>query len=93
MKFYKDESRNIYSFDESGSQDYLITPNLIKISEAEAEELRNLQVNSRLDYQQLRAAAYPPITDYLDAVVKGDQAGIQKYIDDCLAVKTRYPKP
>jgi hypothetical protein len=40
-----------------------------------------------------RAKEYPPITDYLDGVVKGNQTQIDKYIADCLAVKTKYPKP
>ena len=40
-----------------------------------------------------RRAEYPQFTDYLDGLVKGDQAQIQKYIDDCLAVKAKYPKP
>ena len=44
-------------------------------------------------YQELRAAAYPPITDYLDGIVKGDAAQVQAYIDACLAVKSEYPKP
>jgi len=39
-----------------------------------------------------RAAEYPPITDYIDGVVKGDQAQIDKYIADCLAVKAKYKK-
>ena len=43
-------------------------------------------------YIAKRASEYPPITDYLDGVVKGDQAQIDKYIADCLAVKTKYPK-
>lgn len=43
-------------------------------------------------YKAKRQAEYPPITDYLDGVVKGDQAQIDKYIADCLAVKTKYPK-
>jgi hypothetical protein len=30
--------------------------------------------------------------DYLDAIVKGDDIAKQKYIDDCLAVKLKYPK-
>jgi hypothetical protein len=42
---------------------------------------------------QNRANEYPPMADYLDGVVKGDQAQIDKYIADCLAVKTKYPKP
>ena len=39
-----------------------------------------------------RQAEYPPMTDYLDAVVKGDEAQKQAYIDACLAVKLKYPK-
>ena len=46
-----------------------------------------------LEYQRLRAPEYPSITDYIDGVVKGDQAQIDKYIADCLAVKAKYPKP
>jgi len=45
-----------------------------------------------LSYADLRRAEYPPVTDYLDGIVKGDQAQIQKYIDDCLEVKKKYPK-
>jgi hypothetical protein len=45
------------------------------------------------EYQRLRAPEYPPMTDYLDAVVKGDLVGQQAYIDACLAVKAKYPKP
>ena len=43
-------------------------------------------------YQQLRAAEYPPMADYLDAIVKGDEVQKQTYIDACLAVKAKYPK-
>lgn len=44
-------------------------------------------------YDQLRAPEYPPFTDYLDGVVKGDQAQIDAYIQAYLAVKAKYPKP
>ena len=43
-------------------------------------------------YKAKRQAEYPDFRDYLDGIVKGDQAQVQKYIDDCLAVKTKYPK-
>jgi hypothetical protein len=43
-------------------------------------------------YIAKRALEFPPITDYIDGVVKGDQAQIDKYIADCLAVKAKYPK-
>jgi hypothetical protein len=45
------------------------------------------------EYKAKRAKEYPPTTDYLDGVVKGDQAQVQAYIDACLAVKAKYPKP
>jgi len=43
-------------------------------------------------YKALRASEYPPMTDYLDGIVKGDQTQIDKYIADCQAVKDKYPK-
>jgi len=46
-----------------------------------------------LTYKELRFNEYPDFKDYLDGIVKGDQEQIQKYIDDCLAVKQKYPKP
>jgi len=43
-------------------------------------------------YKSKRKAEYPPITDYIDGVVKGDQVQIDKYIADCLVVKAKYSK-
>ena len=40
----------------------------------------------------LRAEAYPPMSDYLDAKVKGNTEQEQAYLDACLAVKEKYPK-
>jgi len=44
-------------------------------------------------YKYQRAAEYPDFRDYLDGVVKGDQAQIDAYMAACLAVKAKYPKP
>jgi hypothetical protein len=44
------------------------------------------------NYQRQRAKEYPDLKEYLDGIVKGDDAQIQKYINDCLAVKAKYPK-
>jgi hypothetical protein len=44
-------------------------------------------------YIHSRRYAYPPIEDYIDAVVKGDQAQLDAYIAACLEVKARFPKP
>jgi len=54
------------------------------------------QVNAWQDpeeYKYKRALEYPDFKDYLDGIVKGDQAQIDKYIADCQAVKAKYPKP
>lgn len=59
-------------------------------------EIDMAAVNAWVDpnaYQRKRAAEYPPMADYLDAVVKGDQAQIDAYIAACQAVKAKYPKP
>ena len=50
-------------------------------------------VTSIPDYRVQRQFEYPPITDYIDGVVKGDQAQIDAYIAACQAVKAKYPKP
>ena len=60
-----------------------------EIAQAQAEYAKQLVA---IPYTVKRAAEYPPITDYIDGVVKGDQAQIDKYIADCLAVKAKYPK-
>ena len=43
-------------------------------------------------YKELRAKEYPPIADYVDAVVKDDTEAIEAYKEACLAVKAKYPK-
>lgn len=57
---------------------------------AEQERLQKIEDSNA--YKTQRVMEYPPITDYIDGVVKGDQAQIDKYIADCLAVKAKYPK-
>lgn len=55
--------------------------------------IKPVPVVDPLEYQRQRAAGYPPMADYIDGIVKGDQAQVQAYIDACLAVKAKYPKP
>lgn len=62
-------------------------------SEVETEAQRLTEKAQLMSYRQKRMHEYPATSDYLDAVVKGDEQGIQTYIDACLAVKAKYPKP
>jgi hypothetical protein len=56
------------------------------------QDAQNIEL-AKTQYQRDRAAEYPSINNYIDGVVKGDQAQVQEYIDACLAVKAKYPKP
>ena len=94
MKYYKDSENKIWAYELDGSQDHLIgdkTP----VTKTEADTIIAQQQQDRFDalsYTEKRRTEYPSILDYIDGVVKGDQAQIDTYIAACLAVKARYPK-
>lgn len=83
---------------------YALYPNVVWIDETlgahdkdnNKVEIDIAAVNAWVDpnaYKSKRAAEYPDYRNYLDGLVKGDQAQMQAYIDACLAVKAKYPKP
>jgi len=91
---YKDLQNNLHFLD-STEFEHLLPSGCVAITEQEADSIRNLAVQEKLDamtYAEKRAAEYPPYTDYLDGIVKGDNAQVQAYIDACNAVKNKYPK-
>ena len=55
------------------------------------EPLVQIEID-KVAYIARRQAEYPDFKEYLDGIVKGDQAQIDKYIADCQAVKLKYPK-
>ena len=59
----------------------------------EAQALVEQTALAKTQYQRQRATEYPPMADYLDGIVKGNTEQMQTYIDACLAVKAKYPKP
>jgi hypothetical protein len=61
--------------------------------EVEAEVARLQKEWEGTEYQRLRAKEYPDVKEYLDGLVKGDTEQMQAYINACLAVKAKYPKP
>ena len=90
MPFYKIPTDPAPHFLESDAFEYLLPAGFALISAEEAEEMRPKPTVPA--YVHLRAMEYPALAEYLDGVVKGDQAQIEKYIADCLAVKAKYPK-
>jgi hypothetical protein len=83
----EDEYQNIRWLEPSGGQK---KPTL---EEVEAEVARLQQEWENTEYQRLRAPEYPDMKEYLDGLAKGDSEQMQAYIDKCLAVKAKYPKP
>jgi len=88
MPYYKAPDNSIHFLDDDAFA-YLLPAGLVQITDEKAEALRPVYTPT---YAEKRASEYPPITDYIDGVVKGDQVQIDKYIADCLAVKAKYPK-
>ena len=86
---YKAPDNSVHFLD-SAEFEHLLPAGSVTITDEEADAL--LPKPAELTYAQKRAAEYPPYTDYLDGLVKGDQAQMDKYVADCLAVKVKYPK-
>lgn len=86
--YYKNANNELFWLDE-GDDPSVWLPDCTPITDEEAEALRPV---IELTYAEKRVAEYPDFRDYIDGVVKGDQAQVQAYIDACLAVKAKYPK-
>jgi hypothetical protein len=94
MPHFKNTNNDLFWLDE-GDDPSVWLPQCTAITEEEAAAIRadhQAIAESALTYAEKRVAEYPPLADYIDGVVKGDQAQIDKYIADCLAVKAKYPK-
>ena len=61
--------------------------------EWDAESIRQDRIAELSEYKMKRMLEYPPMVDYIDGVVKGDNAQVQAYIDKCNEIKTKYPRP
>jgi hypothetical protein len=91
---YKAPDNSIHYLDDD-SFAHLLPTGSVQITNEEAATIRaatQAAIQAARTYAEKRAAEYPPMTDYLDGIAKGDQAQMDKYIADCLAVKTKYPK-
>lgn len=75
-----------------------INGELVELTQQEIDQLETDKAEAQAEFEAIgyieqRKAEYPPMEDYLDGIVKGDTAQVDKYIADCLAVKAKYPKP
>jgi hypothetical protein len=92
---YKSPNNSLHFLDDD-SFAHLLPAGSVQITNEEAATIRaatQAAIQAARTYAEKRAAEYPPMTNYIDGIVKGDQAQVQAYIDACLAVKAKYPKP
>jgi len=89
MPHYKSPDNSLHFLD-SVEYESMLPAGSVQITDAQAEALR--PVAPELTYAQKRAPLYPPMSDYLDGIVKGDTAQVDAYIAACLAVKALHPK-
>jgi len=100
MTYKIDNNTKIVTYNNEEFYPKLVNGILIELTEQECIVEKNRREEAKLEtteyestqYQRDRAKEYPDFKEYLDGIVKGDQAQIDKYIADCLAVKAKYPK-
>lgn len=88
--YYKAPNNSLHVLD-SADYEHLLPSGSVQITDAEAAQIIAASAPV-LTYAQKRVSEYPPMTDYLDGIVKGDTAQVDAYIAACLAVKAKYPK-
>ena len=88
MPHYKAPDNSLHFID--SAFEFMLPAGSVQITDAQAEALRPIPPVPT--YAELRVAEYPPMTDYIDGIVKGDQAQVDAYVAACMAVKAKYPK-
>jgi len=93
MKHYiNNKTKEVYAYEEDGSQDDYIKSGLVPISDTALATLRKEQEQARLDaltYEEKRKAEYPSIPDQLDDIYHN---GVDEWKKTIKAVKDKYPK-
>lgn len=95
MPNFKNSKDELFWLDNTKDALNFLSSDCVEISDLEAEKLaKNNQKKyfDSLHYTAKRQREYPPMSDYLDGIVKGDTAQVNAYIAACLAVKAKYPK-
>ena len=95
MPHFKNPNNQLFWLDAQDEPSKWLSSDCIEITDLEASSIREAQQKLTFDtlpYTTKRQQEYPPISDYLDGIVKGDTAQVEAYIAKCLEVKAKYPK-
>ena len=87
---YKAPNNSLHFLDDNAFA-HLLPAGSVQITDEEAAVIRAANAPV-LTYAQKRVAEYPPMADYIDGIVKGNQAQVDTYVAACMAVKAKYPK-
>ena len=87
VRVYIDEST-----DNEGSIKYRYKQLVFSINDSIEVIANRVEKVKATMHLELREAEYPPMAEYLDAIVKGDVEAEEVYKAKCLAVKAKYPK-
>lgn len=95
MKLFKNNSNEVYAYEQDGSQDHLIADDLTPITQEEADAIiksNEVTLLNSLSYAKRRSIEYPSIGDQLDALF---HAGVfpPEMAAQIQAIKDKYPKP
>ncbi len=104
MKHYINETtKEIFAFEQDGSQDDIIPTGVVPISDAdliiartqqEQDSLNEAQIRfDALAYAEKRAISYPSLTEQADMAYWDRQNGTTTLDDAISAVKAEFPKP
>ena len=86
-------TREVFEADGESTQEDILGTELVYNFEPTQYTDEDLVEYLKTRYAECRQAEYPPMADYIDAIVKGDEVQKQVYIDACKEVKLKYPKP
>lgn len=99
MKHYKHKHTNeLFAYEEDGSQDHLITEDLVLIDDEHINTFRlQVEINqlNSLSYDKRRAIEYPSITSQLDMLyhdIKNGTLESGAWIQAIEEVKNTFPK-
>lgn len=92
MPHFKNENNQLFWLDEHDDPSVWL-PQCTPITDDEADAIRrklSTDIESAKTYADLRAQAYPSITDQLDSIF---HVGLDGWKEQIQAVKDKYPKP
>lgn len=86
---------SLHALKMDGTDNKFYKSHWIRVEDNQVDQERQRITQEQFDkmsYAEKRMTSYPPMSDFLDAIVKDDQAAIRRYIETCRMVKQLYPK-